>query len=153
MPDDLDGIVTRYAEQELTLEEAVERADVDKHAFMSVLKERDIEIRPYPISKDTDEIIAYLAREMIVPEKAPDGHIDEYGLSKVGHDFIQARAGPVPGDPTEETPPPAIQVIEKLGISSDEQCERVRKRIEEHPEWGDNILDEPPDYLPDDLQE
>lgn len=43
--------------------------------------------------------------------------------------------------------------IEKLGISSDEECERMRKRIEEHPEWADNILDEPPDYLPDDLRE
>lgn len=85
MSDDLDKIVTRYAETELTLEEAVERADVDRQAFIRVLKERDIEIRPYPIIRDTDEIIAYLAREMVIPLKTPDGCLDEYGLSKKGH--------------------------------------------------------------------
>ena len=42
-------------------------------------------------------------------------------------------------------PPPAMQVIEKLEISSDETCERMRERIEEHPGWADNILAEPPD--------
>lgn len=156
MADDLDKIVARYAEEELTLEEAVEQAEVDERAFKRLLSERDIEIRPFPITRDTDEIIAYLARETIVPMKAPDGHIDEYGLSKKGHDIIWARAG-APGDmpPPENVspPPPAIQVIEKLGISSDEECERVRNRIEEHPEWGDNRLDEPPEYLPDDLRE
>lgn len=156
MPDDLDKIVARYAEEELTLEEAVERVDVDKQGFISVLKERDIEIRPYPISRGTDEIIAYLAREAIVPDKTPDGYLDEYGLVKEGQSLIRARAG-APGDmpPPEERPPPppAIEVIEKLGISSDEECRRVRKRIKEHPEWADNILDDPPDYLPEDLRE
>lgn len=152
MTDDLDEIVARYAEQELTLEEAIELAAVDERTFERILGERDIEIRPYPITRDTDEIIAHLARETIVPAKAPDGHIDEYGLSKVGHDFIQARGGG-PGNLTDVPPPPAIQVIEKLGISSDEERERVRKRIEDHPEWGDSKLDEPPDYLPDDLRD
>lgn len=153
MPDDLDEIVARYADRELTLEEAVELADVDESAFVGLLRDRDVEVRPYPVTRDTDEIIAYLAREMIVPERAPDGHVDEYGLSKVGHDLIQARQGPVTWDPAGTTPPPAIQVIEKLGISSDEDCERVRRRIEEHPEWGDDVLDGPPDYLPDDLRD
>ena len=124
MTDDLEEIVARYAERELTLEEAVELADVDEQAFTDILRKRDVEIRPYPITRDTDEIIAYLAREMIVPAKAADGHVDEYGLSPVGRDIIYARAGPITWDPTEETPPPAIQVIEKLGITSDEACER-----------------------------
>lgn len=145
MPDDLDEIVTRYAEEELTLEEAVEQAYMDRQAVIRILEERDIEIRPYPITRDTDEIIAYLARERIVPSKAPDGHIDAYGLVKDGQSLIRARAG-APGDmpPPEEVPPPppAVQVIEKLGISSDEECERVRERIENHPEWEDDIPDD-----------
>lgn len=145
MPDDLDEIVTRYAEQELTLEEAVDRTDMDRQAFIHILEERDIEIRPYPITRDTDEIIAYLAREKILPAKAPDGHIDAYGLVKQGQSFIRARAG-APGEmpPPEEVPPPppAVQVIEKLGISSDEECERVRERIENHPAWDNDIPDD-----------
>lgn len=156
MSDGLDEIVTRYADYELTLEAAVERADVDKQAFISILKELDIEIRPYPITRGTDEIIAYLARERLLPDKTPDGHIDAYGLVKEGQSLIRARAG-APGDmpPPEKvpTPPPAIQVIEKLGISSDEECERVQERIKNHPEWGDNRPDEPPDTQPDDRRE
>lgn len=144
--DDLDEIVARYAERELTLEEAVERADGDERAFKRTLSERDIEIRPYPITRDIDEIVAFLAREMIVPIKASDDHLDDYGLSKAGHAFLQA-SGEVPGE--VPPPPPAIQVIEKLGITSDEECERARKRIEDHPEWADGIPDEPPDYLSD----
>lgn len=67
MTDDLDAIIARYADQELTLEEAVNQTDIDEQTFAGVLKDRDIEIRPWPISKDTVEIIAYLAREMTVP--------------------------------------------------------------------------------------
>lgn len=155
MSDGFDEIVARYADDELTLEAAAERADVDKQSFISILKERDIEVRPYPITRGTSEIIAYLARHRIVPDKTPDGHIDAYGLVKEGQSFIRARAG-APGDkppPEEVPPPPAIRVIEKLGVSSDEECERVRERIKNHPEWGDDRPDEPPDSQPDDRRE
>ena len=135
MTDDLEEIVSRYREQELTLEEAIKQADMAEREFVSILNDRDIEIRRYPLTKDNSEIIAYLAREMIVPERTLDGYAEEYGLSPVGRDIIDARSSQ------------AREVIERLGISSDEKCEGVRKQIEDHPEWGDNIPDEPPDYV------
>lgn len=148
MTDDLDTTIARYVDQELTFEEAVEQADVDEQAFASVLTERDIEIRPWPISKDTDEIIAYLAREMVVPISTPDGYVDAYGLSRKGQDLVYARP-PCTG---HAEPPPAIEILEKLGISSDAECEKVRKQIENHPEWGDNITLELPDHVTEESQ-
>lgn len=71
------------------------------------------------------ELIAWLARRRQIPEKASE-HVDtEYVLTYPGRDIaFDDEASQV--------------ILQRLGVGSESDCERISDRIKNHPEWDEN---------------
>jgi hypothetical protein len=79
-----------------------------------------------------EELIQVFAEYRVVPEKNPMA-----GSSVSKSDYIlKRRGGKVGGNKHAVGTETRKSLIQKLGINSDAECERVREEIKNHPHWG-----------------
>lgn len=78
------------------------------------------------------QLIRVLAAYRIVPKKNPMA-----GTEESKSDYILERRGGKVGSNTHAVGTQTRKsIIKKLGIDSDTQCERIREKIKNHPQWG-----------------
>jgi hypothetical protein len=85
-------------------------------------------------AKDRDDLIQVFAEYKIVPKRNPHANSD---IAKSQYIF-ERRGNPKPGSKKHPFGTKTRKKkISEIGITSDEECERVREEIKNHPNWGD----------------
>lgn len=80
-----------------------------------------------------DGLVRIFAEYKIVPKKIP---MASTGYSKSDY-ILERRGDKKPGGNKHAVGPKTRKtLIKQLGIDSDEDCERVREEIKDHPRWG-----------------
>ena len=74
------------------------------------------------ILSDEENLIGWMAENRVFPKRNP-WRATEFGKS----DYTLSKK-------TDELPVPIV--IDMLGIKNDEDCDRIRERIKNHPAWG-----------------
>ncbi|KXA93436.1 hypothetical protein AKJ64_00585 [candidate division MSBL1 archaeon SCGC-AAA259E17] len=82
--------------------------------------------------RSREDWIAFLASKKTIPTKNPwkDSGLEKsnYILKRVGQEKLGSKRH-IFGKGVRK------QVIKELGIKSDEECEKVREKIKNHPKW------------------